>query len=95
MGGGRRGDPPAGAGALEEATVPAFGYLESVASVTRGARRVPLTDEQGRPVLGEDGTPRYRSETWPIATTGYVAASFTEFTSRADDPQLQDRKSVV
>ncbi len=74
--------------ALEEATASALGYLESVASSTRGARRVPLTDEQGRPVLGEDGTPRFGTETWPIATAGYVAASFTEFTSRADDPQL-------
>ena len=75
-------------GALEEATGSAFGYLESVASSTRGTRRVPLTDGDGRPVLGEDGAPRYGTETWPIAATGYVAASFTEFTSRADDPQL-------
>ena len=74
--------------AFEDATGSALSYLESVASSTRGARRVPVTDQQGRPVVGEDGAARYRTETWPIATTGYVAASFTEFTSRADDPQL-------
>ena len=74
--------------AFEEATGSALSYLESVASSTRGARRVPLIDQQGWPVVGEDGTARCRTETWPIATTGYVAVSFTEFTSRADDPQL-------
>jgi hypothetical protein len=75
-------------GAFEEATAEAVSYLESVASSTRGARRVPVTDENGHPVLNGDGTRKYRTETWPIQTTGYVAASFTEFTSRADDPQL-------
>ena len=34
-------------------------------------------------------------ETWPIATSGYVAASFTEFTSRADDPQLHTHVVVA
>ncbi|MGH9166253.1 MAG: MobF family relaxase [Acidimicrobiia bacterium] len=71
-----------------EATSQALSYLESVASSTRGARRVPILDAQGCPVLNDDGTPRYRTETWSIPTPGYVAVSFTEFTSRADDPQL-------
>jgi Mrp family chromosome partitioning ATPase len=74
--------------AFEEATAEALCYLESVASSTRGASRTPVLDESGRPVTNEDGTPRYRVETWPIRTSGYVAAWFTEFTSRADDPQL-------
>ena len=74
--------------AFEEATAEAVAYLESVASSTRGARRVPVLDEDGNVVLREDGSPRYRVETWPIPTDGYVAAWFTEFTSRADDPQL-------
>ena len=33
--------------------------------------------------------------TWPIPTSGYVAASFTEFTSRADDPQLHTHVVVA
>jgi hypothetical protein len=74
--------------AFDEATTEAFGYLESVASATRGAAKTPLVDDHGDPVRNDDGTPRFRVETWPIATSGYVAASFTEFTSRADDPQL-------
>lgn len=74
--------------AFEEATVEALSYLESVASSTRGASRIPVLDEAGEPVTNDDGNPRYRVETWPIRTTGYVAAWFTEFTSRADDPQL-------
>ncbi|MGH9052672.1 MAG: MobF family relaxase [Acidimicrobiia bacterium] len=74
--------------AFEEAAAEALSYLESVASSTRGATRTPVLDESGRPVGNEDGTPRYRVETWPIRTTGYLAAWFTEFTSRADDPQL-------
>ena len=74
--------------AFEEATAEAVSYLESVASSTRGAARMPVVDDEGVPVFGEDGTPRYRVETWPIRTSGYVAAWFTEFTSRADDPQL-------
>ena len=74
--------------AFEEATAEAVAYLESVASSTRGAARVPIVDREGRPILDEDGTTRYRIETWPIRTTGYVAAWFTEFTSRSDDPQL-------
>ena len=73
---------------FEEATVAALSYLESVASSTRGAARRPVTNGDGNPVLDEDGTPRLRVETWPIRTTGYVGAWFTEFTSRADDPQL-------
>lgn len=74
--------------AFEEATAEALSYLESVASSTRGASRTPVVDADGKQVLGEDGTPRFRVETWPIRTSGYVAAWFTEFTSRADDPQL-------
>lgn len=74
--------------AFDEATGAALSYLESVASSTRGAARAPVVDEKGRPLLDEDGTPRHRVETWPIRTTGYVAAWFTEFTSRADDPQV-------
>jgi len=74
--------------AFEEATAEAVTYMESVASSTRGAARTPVLDDDGEPVLGEDGRQRLRVETWPIRTHGYVAASFTEFTSRADDPQL-------
>jgi hypothetical protein len=74
--------------AFEEATAEALAYLESVASSTRGASRVPVLDPEGQSILGDDGRPRYRVETWPIRTTGYVSAWFTEFTSRADDPQL-------
>ncbi len=74
--------------AFEEATAEALAYMESVASSTRGASRTPVLDDEGIPVLREGGTPRHRIETWPIRTHGYVAASFTEFTSRADDPQL-------
>src|SRR5690606_34770708 len=57
-------------------------------SSTRGGRRVPVLDEDGVPVLGENGKPLRRVETWSIPTTGFIVASFTEFTSRADDPQL-------
>ncbi len=74
--------------AFEEATSQAFGYLESVASDTRGATKTPIIDDNGNPVRGPGGRLRYRVETWPIATSGYVAAAFTEYTSRADDPQL-------
>lgn len=74
--------------AFDEATSEALTYLESVASSTRGGRKTPIVDLEGRPVLDEDGRLRVRVETWPIETAGYVAASFTEFTSRADDPQL-------
>lgn len=74
--------------AFDEATREAFTYLESVASSTRGATRIPTLDDEGNPVVGEDGRPRYQVQTWPIETTGYLAAWFTEFTSRADDPQL-------
>ena len=81
--------------ALEEATSSALGYLESVASSTRGASKTPLLDETGDPVLNENGTPKFRVETWPIQTSGYVAASFTEFTSRADDPQLHTHVVVA
>ncbi|MFQ5948877.1 MAG: MobF family relaxase, partial [Acidimicrobiia bacterium] len=52
-------------------------------------------DDNGDPVLNEDGSPRFRVETWPIRTSGYVAASFTEFTSRADDPQLHTHVVVA
>ncbi len=74
--------------AFEEATSQALGYLESVASDTRGATKTPIVDKDGNRVRGPDGRLRYRVETWPIATSGYVAAAFTEYTSRADDPQL-------
>lgn len=74
--------------AFEEATAEAVSYMESVASSTRGASRTPVLDDDGVPVLDEDGMPRHRVETWPIRTEGYVSAWFTEFTSRADDPQL-------
>ena len=74
--------------AFEEATAEAVSYLESVASSTRGASRTRVLDDDGVPVVGENGAPCYRVETWPIRTSGYVAAWFTEFTSRADDPQL-------
>lgn len=74
--------------AFEESTAEAVAYLESVASSTRGASRIPVLDREGKPILGDDGRPRHRIETWPIRTTGYVPAWFTEFTSRADDPQL-------
>jgi hypothetical protein len=81
--------------AFEEATGAALGYLESVASSTRGASKTPLLDENGDPVFNEDGSPRFRVETWAIPTSGYVAASFTEFTSRADDPQLHTHVVVA
>jgi hypothetical protein len=81
--------------AFEEATGAALGYLESVASSTRGASKTPLLDENGDPVRNEDGTRKFRVETWPIQTSGYVAASFTEFTSRADDPQLHTHVVVA
>lgn len=74
--------------AFEEATAEAVAYLESVASSTRGATRTPILDAEGQPVLDEQGRERQRVETWPIRTSGYLAAWFTEFTSRADDPQL-------
>lgn len=74
--------------AFEESTAEAVAYLESLASSTRGAARTPVLDDEGKPILDESGTPRHRIETWPIRTDGYVAAWFTEFTSRADDPQL-------
>jgi len=74
--------------AFEKATVSALGYLESVASSTRGASKTPVLDDNGDPILNGNGTPKFRVETWPIDTAGYVAASFTEFTSRAGDPQV-------
>ncbi|MCP4968170.1 MAG: relaxase domain-containing protein [bacterium] len=81
--------------AFDEATMSAFGYLESVASSTRGATKTPVLDDDGDPVLDANGIPKFRVETWPIATSGYVAASFTEFTSRADDPQLHTHVVVA
>ena len=74
--------------AFEESTTEALTYLEEVASSTRGASRTLVLDKHGNPILDEDGLPRQRVETWPIRTKGYVSAWFTEFTSRADDPQL-------
>ncbi len=81
--------------AFEEATTSALGYLESVASSTRGATKTPLLDDNGDPVRNENGAPRFEVSTWPIETSGYVAASFTEFTSRADDPQLHTHVVVA
>jgi hypothetical protein len=81
--------------AFEEATGAALGYLESVASSTRGASKTLVLDENGDPVRDENGKPRFRVVTWPIRTLGYVAASFTEFTSRADDPQLHTHVVVA
>ena len=81
--------------AFDEATTAAFGYLESVASATRGATKTPVLDDDGEPVHNDNGTPRFRVETWPIATQGFVAASFTEFTSRANDPQLHTHVVVA
>ena len=81
--------------AFDQATGAAFGYLESVASATRGASKTPLLDDDGAPVLNANGTARFRVETWPIETSGFVAASFTEFTSRADDPQLHTHVVVA
>jgi hypothetical protein len=81
--------------AFEAATSQALEYLESVASSTRGASKTPVLDDRSDPVLNDDGTPRFRVETWPIKTSGYVAASFTEFTSRADDPQLHTHVVVA
>ncbi len=82
-------------GAFEEATASAFGYLESVASTTRGASKTPVLGDDGEPVRNANGSPRVRVETWPIETSGFVAASFTEFTSRADDPQLHTHVVVA
>jgi hypothetical protein len=81
--------------AFDEATSAAFGYLESVASSTRGASKTPVRDEDGNPVRNGKGTPKFRVETWPIPTSGFVAASFTEFTSRADDPQIHTHVVVA
>jgi hypothetical protein len=81
--------------AFDEATQAAFGYLESVASSTRGAIKTPVFDDDGDPVLNDNGTRKFRVETWPIQTSGFVAASFTEFTSRADDPQLHTHVVVA
>jgi hypothetical protein len=81
--------------AFDEATQAAFEYLESVASATRGASKTPVLDDDGEPVLNDNGTPKFRVETWPILTQGFVAASFTELTSRADDPQLHTHVVVA
>ncbi len=81
--------------AFEEANTEAMAYLESVASDTRGARKVPVLDEDGQPVLDDQGRPRVRVETWPIKTDGYIAAWFTEFTSRENDPQLHTHVVVA
>ena len=66
--------------AFEEATSQALGCLEGVASATRGATKTMVVDEEG--------IRKCRVKTWPIPTSGYVAAAFTEYTSRADDPQV-------
>ena len=81
--------------AFEEANTEALTYLESVASDTRGARKVPVLDEHGRPVLDDEGRPKVQVETWPIETEGYMAAWFTEFTSRELDPQLHTHVVVA
>ena len=80
---------------FEEATTAAFGYLESVASATRGAIKTPVFDDDGDPIRNRNGTSKFRVETWPIPTEGFVAAAFTEFTSRADDPQLHTHVVVA
>jgi len=51
--------------------------------------------EDGQPVLDEQGRPKVRVETWPIKTEGYMAAWFTEFTSRESDPQLHTHLVVA
>ncbi|HZD22776.1 MAG TPA: MobF family relaxase, partial [Acidimicrobiia bacterium] len=66
--------------AFDDATSQALSFLESVASDTRGATKTVVVDEHGNR--------KCRVKTWPIPTSGYVAAAFTEYTSRADDPQL-------
>jgi conjugative relaxase-like TrwC/TraI family protein len=71
---------------FEEATAQALAYLESVASDTRGATKTVGADEEGR---------KCRVVSWPIPTTGYVAAAFTEFTSRANDPQLHSHVVIA
>ena len=81
--------------AFNEATTSAFFYLESVASATRGASKTVVLDNDGDPVLNDNGTPKFRVETWPIPTEGFVAASFTEFTSRANDPQIHTHVVVA
>lgn len=81
--------------AFQEATFQAFGYLESVASSTRGASKIPVVDDHGESVCDESGRVKHRVQTWPIPTSGYVAASFTEFTSRADDPQIHTHVVVA
>lgn len=81
--------------AFDEATTEALSYLEGVASSTRGGRRVPVLDSDGVAMVDEHGRPRLRVETWPIRSTGYVAARFTEFSSRADDPQLHTHVVVA
>ena len=43
--------------AFEESTAEALTYLESVASSTRGASRTPILDDEGKPMLDEDGFP--------------------------------------
>lgn len=73
--------------AFAEATSQALDYLESVASATRGARKTTVIDDRGRR--------RCRVATWPIQSSGYVAAAFTEHTSRADDPQLHTHVVVA
>jgi conjugative relaxase-like TrwC/TraI family protein len=72
---------------FEEATSQALGYLESVASATRGATKTVVVDDEGRR--------KCRVRTWSILTAGYVAAAFTEYTSRADDPQLHTHVVVA
>ncbi|HLF42616.1 MAG TPA: MobF family relaxase [Acidimicrobiia bacterium] len=82
-------------GAFEAATSQAFGYLQSVASSTRGASKTLIVDDNGDRVCDENGRMKHRVETWPIATSGYVAAAFTEYTSRADDPQLHTHMVIA
>lgn len=73
--------------AFDEATSQALGYMESVASATRGASKTVVVDEKGNR--------KCRVRTWAIPTSGYVGAAFTEYTSRADDPQLHTHVVVA
>lgn len=75
-------------GAFDDSTAQALTYLESVASSMWGASQAPVLDAEDRPILGDDGSPHSRGETWPIRTKGYGSGWCVKSTSRADEPQL-------